>query len=307
MARSVLVKRPLAVLAALIAGGLVGGPGVARADDEVPNGSQPVSYSARPLTLPTLTLSPSVEAVVDKLSTATVANTFKGVPNPKNLNVNLVIGASMGIFENLEIGAVFAPLQVLPKVAYGDPGAHVTFRFVKGGFELAGYFAATAITGTGVDPQLVLPVLNESAGILLQPGILTRIHMGGRAKLDIGATVPIQLGSGVHDLGLNVPVELAFNLLESFHIGANSGVGIQNLDAPALTSYIPLGLNAGVTIGNGEKPFVDIGALFNLPQFVNPGVKTATTGTATMPATNSTIDVQDFQAGITVTAFLYFM
>jgi len=300
LVRSRLVRGSLAVLALLTAGA----SSVARADDEVPNGSQPLAYSARPLTLPTLTLAPSVEGIVDKLSTATAANIYK--QNPKNLNVSLAIGASMGILENLEIGAVFAPLQVLPKVAYGDPGAHVTFRFVKGGFELAGYFGATFITGTGVDPQLVLPVLNESAGIVLQPGLLSRIHMGGRAKLDIGATVPIQLGSGVHDIGLNVPVELAFNLLESFHIGANSGVGIQNVKDPALTSYVPLGILAGFTIG-GEKPIVDIGALFNLPQFFNPGVKSASAGTATTPATNSTIDVQDFQAGLAVTAFLYFL
>ena len=182
----------------------------------------------------------------------------------------------MGIVENLEVGAVFAPLQVLPKVSYGDPGVHVTFRFVKGGFELAGYFGVTAITQNAPYPQLVLPVLNESAGILLQPGLLSRIHMGSRAKLDIGATVPIQLGSGVHDIGLNVPVELAFNLLESFHIGANSGVGITNVKSPALTTYIPLGLLAGFTFGGNDKPVVDIGALFNLPQFANPGAKAPT-------------------------------
>lgn len=300
MARSALFGRSLAVLALLT----LGAPGAARADDDVPAGSQPLSYSARSLTLPTLSLSPTVSATLDKLSTATAAKTFTSIPNPKTLDLLLAVGASFGILDNLEVGAVIAPVQVLPTVAYGDPSAHATFRFLKGGFELAGYFNATVLTGTGVDPLLVLPVLGKS-GILLQPGLLSRIHMGSRAKLDIGATVPIQLGSAVHDIGLNVPVELAFNLLESFHIGANSGVGIQNVEAPALTSYIPLGLLAGVSIG-GDKPIVDIGAFVNLPQFVNPGVK-ATSGSTTTTASTSTIDIQDFQAGLSVTAFLYFM
>ena len=61
---------PLCSLASSLAALACSPPGVARADDP-PSGSQPMAYAERPLTLPALTLSPSVEAIVDKLSTAT--------------------------------------------------------------------------------------------------------------------------------------------------------------------------------------------------------------------------------------------
>jgi hypothetical protein len=288
VARSSLVGSALVVvtLAVLL------NAGSARADD-MPTGTQPIAYAARPLTVPALTLAPQLSSTVDKLSTTTVQAIYN-TPNAKSLNVGVAIGASVGIVENIEVGAVVAPLQVLPSFSYGDPSVHGTFRFVKGGFELAGYINSTFITHQGVDPQVTLPVLNSGAGVLLEPGLLSRIHMGGRAKLDIGATVPIQLGSAVHDIGLNVPVELAFNLIEAFHIGASSGFGIADVKAPALNSYVPLGLLAGVAIGNDDKPVFDIGALFRWPEFANPG-KT------------QTIDTSDFQVGLSLAAYIYFM
>jgi hypothetical protein len=235
-----------------------------------------------------------VSGTVDKLSTTTAQAIFGMIPNPKTLNVAVAIGASMGIVENIEVGAVVVPLQVLPDVAYGDPSVHGTFRFVKGAFELAGYINTTFITHTGVAPDVTLPVLNQSAGVLLQPGLVSRIHMGGHGKLDIGATVPIQLGSAVHDIGLNVPVELAFNLAEFFYLGANSGFGITNVKSPGLNSYVPLGLLAGFSIGSSDKPVVDIGGLFRWPQFANPGKSHA-------------IDTTDFQVGLSAAAYIYFM
>jgi hypothetical protein len=196
---------------------------------------------------------------------------------------------------------------VLPHVAYGDPSIHGTFRFVKGGFELAAYINTIFITQAAIDPQLTLPVLNSSAGVLFNPGLLSRIHMGQKSKLDIGATVPIQLGSGVHDLGLNVPLEFAFNIVEAFHLGVTSGFGISNFKSPALNSYIPLGFITGVAIGSNDKPVVDIGALFRWPQFANPGAGSAQSMSMTMMSQKSTIDIQDFQVGVSVAAYVYFM
>ncbi len=292
MARLALLRSWFAVL--VIAPVLVAtSPREARADDpEQPSGTQPLPYTGRPLTLPTLALSPSATATVDQLSTTTAAKIY--TVNPKTLNVGVAIGASMGIIENLEVGAVVAPLQVLPAFAYGDPSLHLTFRFVKGSFELAAFFGATFITHDAPDPEVTLPVLNSSAGVLLQPGLLSRIHMGGKAKLDIGAILPIQLGSNVHDLGLDIPVELAFNLADFFHVGATTGFGIANVKDPALDSYIPLGLITGFAIGGEKGPVVDINGLFRWPQFLNPGA-------------NDKLDYQDFQVGLTVAAYLYLM
>ncbi len=279
MARSLLVAASLAALT------LVASP--ALADDDMPTGTQPIAYAARPLTL-----APAAVAVLDKLSTTTAGMIYK--TDPKFLNLTLGVGASMGVVENIEIGAVALPLQVLPSVSYGNPDIHGTFRFVKGGFELAAYVDTLIITHAGGNSNITLPVLDSSAGVVLNPGLLSRIHMGGRAKLDIGATVPIQLGSAIHDVGLNIPLELAFSLIEGFHIGATSGFGIANVKQPAINSYVPLGFIAGGTFGNNDRPVVDIGALFNWSQFANPGK-------------DQKIDIQDFQAGLRVTAYVYFM
>jgi hypothetical protein len=286
VARSSFVRSALSALALL-------SPAAARAEGfDYPAGTQPQAYAARPLTLPALTLSPQVSGTLDKLSTTTAAMIY--TQSPKTLNVSLALGASMGIVENIEIGAVVVPLQVLPDVVYGDPSVHGTFRFVKGGFELAGYINTTFITHQGVAPDVTLPVLNEGAGVLFQPGLLSRIHLGSRGKLDIGATVPIQLGSAVHDVGLNIPVELAFNLADFFYVGADTGFGITNVKSPGLDSYVPLGLIAGFSIGSDDKPVVDIGALFRWPQFANPGK-------------GQTIDTTDFQVGVSAAAYIYFM
>jgi hypothetical protein len=285
VARSPLLGSSLALAALLVSS-------AARADNDIPTGTQPVAYSARPLTIPQMTLSPRVDATLDKLSTTTAGMLFK--TDPKYWNLNVAAAASFGIIDNIEVGAVALPLQVLPNVAYGDPSIHGTFRFVKGAFELAAYINTTFITHAGVDPQVTLPVLNSSAGVLFQPGLLSRIHMGQKSKLDIGATVPIQLGSAVHDVGLAIPVEFAFNIVEAFHLGVTSGFGIANVKAPALNSYVPLGFITGVAIGSNDKPVVDIGALFRWPQFADPGM-------------SQKIDTQDFQVGLSVAAYVYFM
>jgi hypothetical protein len=287
VARSALLAIALAALAAVP---VVLGPAVARADDQ-PEGTQPLAYSARPLTLPGLTLSPFASATLDKLSTATATKIY--TQNPKTLNLGVNIGASIGIVDNIEVGAIFAPLQVLPSFSYGNPSVHGTFRFVKSAIELAAYINTTFITHNAPNPELVLPVLNSSAGVLLQPGLLSRIHMGSKAKLDIGATVPIQIGS-TSAIGLDVPVELAINIVDAFHLGATTGFGIQNVKSPALNSYVPLGLITGFAIGSDKGPTVDINAVFELPQFVNPGM-------------SEKIDITDFQAGLTVAVYLYFM
>jgi hypothetical protein len=288
VARSVLVATALTVVTLLQAGG------VARADDpDVPNGSQPLAYCSRPLTLPTLTLAPQVSGLLDKLSTKTALTVY--TQDPKTLNLTGSLGASFGVFESIEVGAVVLPLEVLPTVVYGDPSVHGTFRFLKGSFELAGYLGTTFITHNAKDPELMLPVLNENAGVVLEPGLLARIHGGGHFKLDVSALLPIQLGAGVNDLGLSIPVEVALNLVDWFHVGASTGFGIVNLnDDPSLSgSYIPLGLIAGFAFGH-DRPVVDLDALFRWPDFVTPGA-------------TQKFDAVDFQAGLSLTVYVYLM
>jgi hypothetical protein len=290
VARSVLVAASLMVAASLQAGG------VARADEgDGSDGSQPLAYSARPLTLPKLTLAPEADGLLDQLSTQTASIVDPLNPKSQSLHFTGALGASFGVFESIEVGAVVLPLQVLPTVVYGDPSAHVTFRFLKGGFELAGYFNATFITHNAMDPEVLLPVYNESAGVVLEPGLLARVHGGRHFKLDIGALLPIQLGYKVNDLGLSIPVELAVNPIDWFHLGASTGFGIVDLQHdPSLSgAYVPLGLLAGLAFGH-DRPAVDVDAVFRWPRFLNPG-------------NNAQLDTVDFQVGLSVKVYVYLM
>src|SRR5262249_43604157 len=123
--------------------------------------------------------------------------------------------------------------------------------------------------------------------------ILSRIHMGEKSKLDIGAIVPIQLGDNAKDLGLKIPVEFAITLTQAFHLGARSGFGIVNFNDPKLSStYVPLGLITGIAIEGGKGPIVDIDGSFTWPKFVQPG-------------SNQKLDVADFQAGVSVAVYIY--
>lgn len=282
MTRSLLVATSLAVMTSIQAG-------VARADGDVPDGSQPLAYSARPLTLPTLAISPQLDGLLDNLSTRTAAQIY--TQNPKTLDLTTSLGASVGVFESIEVGAVVVPLQVFPEVVYGDPQVHATFRFVKGSFELAGYINTVFVTSDVMDPELMLPVVDKSASVLFQPGLFSRIHGGNHFKLDIGAIIPIQLGSNVSDLGLSVPIEIAFNLVDWFHLGATTGFGIVDFKDPALSSYLPLGFITGFAFG-GDRPAVDLDALFRWPQFFAPGA-------------NDKIDSTDFQAGLSLKVYIY--
>src|SRR5262249_25063164 len=153
----------------------------------------------------------------------------------------------MGVYESVEVGAVVLPLRALPSVAYGNPSLHGTLRILKDTFELAPYLGVTSITGPGIDPQVTRPVLTSGGGVIFLPRLISRIHTSERAKVDIGATVPVQLGGGAHDLGLNVPLEFAFNPFDYFYVGLTTGFGISDFNAPGTNSYVPLGFLTGFT------------------------------------------------------------
>jgi hypothetical protein len=281
----------------------------AAADLDKPNGSQPVAYVERPLTMPSLSLAPTAQVIVDKLSQQTLM-TLAGldIKDAKDLHLTLNVGFRFGIVESIEIGGIVAPVELLPKAAYGNPSLWGKFRFVKGVFELAANFGTTFITHDAKNPQLALPVVGSNAGILLEPGLLSRIHLGSKAKLDIGALVPIELGAGGQDLGLKAPVQIAVNIIESVYVGADSGFGITSITkAPALSSYVPLGLIAGYTLEGAKGPTLDVGALFLWPKFANPGAPDKMQKTMGVVTPVGKVDVADWQAGVSVAAYLYFL
>src|SRR5512144_1204211 len=88
-------------------------PRAAAAGDDS-QGSQPVAYTMRPLTLPSLSLAPSIGLTLDELSTKTI-NMLPGtvMKNPKNLHLSGGIGVRFGIVDAVEVGGGFGTVQIL--------------------------------------------------------------------------------------------------------------------------------------------------------------------------------------------------
>jgi hypothetical protein len=257
-------------------------------------GTQPVPYVSRPLTLPKLVLVPEVSATVDRVSDATIA--MLGLTTPKNLQVSGAVTVRFGILADIEVGAVVAPIDIVPSVAYGDPSIYGKFRFIRStSFEMAGYIDTTFITHPSQNPDLYLPVLGSKAGVLFAPGLLCRIHASDVAKIDLGGIVPIQLGVGAHDVGLEVPVEVAFSIYEQLSLGARTGFGVVDFGAPKLeNSYLPLGFFAGYTFAADRGPVLDLQGAFSWPRFVTPGAA-------------SKLDDADYQIGFSAALYLYLL
>jgi hypothetical protein len=280
------VSRPLGALAAAA---ILLAAGVAAAE-----GTQPVPYVRRPLTLPKFVLVPEVSVTVDEVSDATIA--ALALTTKKNLQLSGDVTVRFGILEDIEVGAVVAPIDLLPSVAYGDPSVYGKFRFIRSSdFEMAGYINTAFVTGPSQNPNTYLPVLASKAGVLLEPGLLCRVHGSDIVKVDFGGIVPIQLGVGAHDVGIKVPVEVAFTIYEQLFLGARTGFGVVDFANPSLqSSYVPLGAFAGYAFAADRGPVLDLQGAFTWPRLFTPGAA-------------SKLDYADYRIGFSAALYLYLL
>jgi hypothetical protein len=256
-------------------------------------GTQPVPYVARPLTLPKLVLVPQLSATMDRVSDGTIA--MLDLSDQKNLHVSGDLAIRFGILSDIEVGAVVAPVDVLPAVAYGDPSVYGTFRFIRSSFEMAAHINTVFITRPSQNPSLYLPVIGSKAGVLFEPGLLARIHASDLVKVDVGALVPLQVGDSARDVGLRVPIEVAFSVAEQVFLGARTGFGVVDFSAPKLQdSYLPLGAFLGYSVAADKGPVVDLQGTFLWPKLVTPGAA-------------SKLDYADYQVGLSVAVYLYLL
>jgi hypothetical protein len=202
----------------------------------------PLSYAARPLTLPRLVLEPTAEGEV---------------ANDISTRVNLSIGAAFGITDNFQVDILALPLQLSPSVIYGQldqpgPLLGLTYRFAGGVSEGGLHLDATAIT------------LPESSGAVIRPGLAFRFHAGDIGRIDMGIYVPITVARSTA-AGFEAPVAFAVDVAPPFHIGVSSGISFVTFDAP-LNLVFPVGLFAGYAIGGKDGPILDIDPFVRFPQ-----------------------------------------
>ena len=238
MQRRRLLRAALAAVFLLTASG-------ARADEpeETKEGRLPLSYIERPLTLPRLVLNPVAELNVTRDS--------------GDYAVNLALAAAVGITDDWEIHAVVAPLQLSPGVTYGQadqpgPSLGTTYRMLSRGTEAALRLDVTALT------------LPHTTGAIVRPGMPFRAHAGESVRFDWGVFVNVT-ASHTTTVGVQLPFALAVDIVEPLHVGVNTGLTLDSIDAPGSLA-IPLGFFAGYAIGGKDGPILDIDPFFRWPK-----------------------------------------
>ncbi|MFT3774845.1 MAG: hypothetical protein QM820_56575 [Minicystis sp.] len=237
--------------------------------DDGPDSDYPLPYAQRPLTLPRMTISPELDFTATRVGGAAPAGAL--VP------VGINIGASFGITKDIEVGALFLPIQFAPTAGYGSSaGANGslqffgTYRFihhrdVEMGARLRTFIVTQGVTGAVIEPSV--PVL---------------LHLGRAARLDVELGVPITIagvngvtGAGAAKasrsyVGIDLPISLSFNVIQPLYLGVKTGLNIYDLGHPKEFASIPLGFFLGYSVGR-DKPILDIVPFFTWSQFLTPG------------------------------------
>jgi hypothetical protein len=243
----------------------------------------PLAYALRPMTVYNQVLSPYVSAdvtrFVDKPSTLSSA--------PSQLATNLTIqgGAKYGITKSLEVEAALAQIQILPKVAYGNPTLGATFRLLKSTIEI------------GVRAKLAIVTAADTAGIVAEPSVPMLVHIGKSMRLDFSLGLPLTVARGAPTtVGLDLPVALALNLTDTLHAGVQSNVYIADFSNLSGSFTVPLGFFAGFSIGT-DAPIIELDPFFTWPKFAQPG--------ASDPDAKK-INIDAFTAGLAVRGYIFF-
>ena len=243
----------------------------------------PLTYAQRPLTLYTQGLEPYVSADITRF--VADPNAVKSAPGDLSTNLTIQGGAKYAITKSLEVEAALAQIQILPKVAYGNPTLGATFRLLASTIEI------------GVRARIAIVTSAESAGIVLEPSAPMLVHIGKSMRLDFSVGLPLTVARGAPTtVGLDFPVALALNLVDTLHVGVQSNVYIPDFSEPSASLTVPLGFFAGFSIGT-DHPIIEIGPSFNWPKFVQPA--------ATDPAAKG-IHTDNYTAGLAIRGYVFF-
>lgn len=239
----------------------------------------PLAFVDRPLTLPSITLSPDASFDATQLvqDPSAVERTFQ-------TDLALSVGAGFGITDDLELRASVGTIRIAPKFEYLDPRVGVTYRFVGAEqFNLGIRAEATA---------LVLP---GEGGVRLEASLPFLVRLGSSARMDFAPGAPITIQEKkATSFGLNVPFAFAFQIVEPIHIGARTSVQITDFSSPGENLTIPLGFFLGISLGS-ERPIVEIDPYFTWTEFAKPGAK----------FDNDKVSIEKFSAGATARLYLY--
>lgn len=169
---------------------------------------------------------------------------------------NMRGGASVGMFDDFEAGALFMPLQLAPKFHYDPVLIFFTqqLRFRRVDLGIRASFQTPGDTGWGIDPGLMLGV------------------PGHRLAARVGVFVPMEVGTLRQKIspivGINAPLRVTWNVVPTLFLSLDSGVAYDHL-ANEGELNVPLGFGAGYSLLAGSR-LIDINASFSWDHWLVP-------------------------------------
>ncbi len=249
---------------------------------EEAGGGQSVAYSTRRLTLPKGTLrvdfAPADRAMLNNglglgggapvCVTLPIVGTICGgggggasstgisLTDGADMGISAYIGAGFGVIENLEVGAILLPLNLAPSGVdtFGDISLYGRYQFVDGDTQVAGQLTLQVPTATDFGIGLGLPV---------------KFGIGENAALNTGLRLSMVFADPDMIMGLNIPVELAFNVSPNLYFGGFTGFNADLQPTTFESLHIPLGVFGGYTLDLGNKMLLDVTAQFGFPNFLS--------------------------------------
>jgi hypothetical protein len=246
----------------------------------------PVSYVERGITNPAGILSPELDFGISHIGPLG----GNGAP----IVGTMAVGAGYSVTDNFGLRGTVFVLQFDQPFQLASAGMGATYRLAKGDFE-----AAAAIDWIYQTPSNG----NGNAGMVILPSVPLHVHFGRAARLDITPTLPIStagyyippavaLGGGKTTVGLDVPVQLAIQIVEQLHLAVTSGIDMTfNPDSTGIaappppppapgsplrfgdTFFIPLGFQIGVAVPGPKGPILDMTPFFEWPGLFVPGAR----------------------------------
>jgi len=227
----------------------------------------PVAFAQRPLTLPELVLSPSLDFTYDRSITSAV-----------NLGIGLALGATEDLTFHLSVNA---PLQSASIQAAHQFTGGMTYRFLHiEAVDIGGRLELGALSNDSSAPDsallrstLMLPVVLRAARIFrLDTGLAFSFlfPVDGNTTPDGGL---MTFGTDPYIAGPGVPVKATIQIVDPLFVGIDTGFGMLTFREETVDDllFAPLGFRLGGTIPMKERPLADLVASFNFPFFLLSG------------------------------------
>lgn len=159
-------------------------------------------------------------------------------------------GVGFGLYEDIEVGALFLPIELKPEVQLSDILVFFSYQFRSEHFD-------TALRMSLLSPDnQVLPI---------NPGISALLH-DEKHRLELAALLPIDVSRVAPNAGLHLPLRGSYNLTPHLFASLESGYAWRSFKERSHST--PLGLGVGYSLLFGKR-LIDVTSLLRWDHFAD--------------------------------------